>query len=167
MAWGGRKPVCRHKGVRKEREQTAKCFLPTLFSTSPPNTPHPPLPECPNISGPGGDGGKGCGDPRWTPSTASSSAAFVAGGQGLLSQQPLHPLLADQPHVSQSPKPPAPIFSTEEESDPFLLLFYGLLSLSFRLSVVVREGHWLEKGWGGGENRQLSSLRQLSHLPLH
>ena len=53
MPRGGRKPVCRHKGVRKEREQTAKCFLPTLLPPSPPRTPHQPPAHRPNVQGPG------------------------------------------------------------------------------------------------------------------
>lgn len=39
----GRKPVCCHKGVRKEKEQTAKCLLPPLPAS------HQPPPACPTI----------------------------------------------------------------------------------------------------------------------
>lgn len=56
---GGRKPVCRHKGVdRKEREQTADASCPP-FPASPPNTPCQAPPVCPKISGSGGEGKRG------------------------------------------------------------------------------------------------------------
>lgn len=135
MLEGGRKPVCCHKGVRKEGEQTAKCFLPTPLPASPPNIPLQPPSICPNVSRPSEEGVKGCRDPLWTPRNASSSAALVMGYE-LLSQQPLHLVLRGHPDLSQSWNPLAPVSSTGEDSDPFPSLFCSLLSLVFQLSVV-------------------------------
>lgn len=135
MLEGGRKPVCCHKGVRKEGEQTSKCFLPTPLPASPPNIPYQPPSVCPNVSGPWEEGVKRCRDPLWTPRNASSSAALVM-GHGLLSQQPLHPALGGHPDLSQSWKTLAPVSSTGEDSDSFLSLFCSLLSLVLQLSVV-------------------------------
>ena len=148
MPWGGRKPVCSHKGVRKEREQTAKGFLPTPTPASPPHTPHQPPSACPSILGLGRRRKR---VQRPTPDTLpSSSAAFRAGGQGPLSQHLcIHcPVITPS---SASSEAPCPCFFHWGRRDPFLSVFSGLLSLSLPLSVVEREGYGLGKGWNDSE----------------